>query len=214
MNLHRSVILYFNHLYPRAVLPLWFLAAGTATPSLENLRHCPKMNPKSCRASFGSFLCLPDRDAVPCLCPQGHTSLFGIVGFHAANVGGFFGHQDFHEFGEAVFELSCCLGGKKKENYTWKDELELARNQWNTRWEVCIQIMSESSSFKKREQPQPPAALEFSPFQVSFCLSALSCQSTGLWWGSLSCTWSAERDVFRDEVQRATRETWGQNYFK
>lgn len=73
---------------------------------------------------------------------QGHTSLFGIVGFHAANVGGFFGHQDFHEFGEAVFELSCCLGDKK-ENCTWRDDLELATNQQNTTSGVCIQIMWE-----------------------------------------------------------------------
>lgn len=142
----------------------------------------------------------------------GHTSLFGIVGFHAANVGGFFGHQDFHEFGEAVFELSCCLR-EKKENYTWRDDLELATNQQNTSWGVCIQIMLEFM-FEKGEWPQPPPALELSPFQVSFCLSALSYQSTGLWWGSPSCTWSAERDVFRDEVQRTTRETWGQNYLK
>lgn len=72
----------------------------------------------------------------------------------------------------------------------------------------------QSWSFKKREQPQPPATLEFSPFQVSFCLSALSCQSTGLWWGSLSCTWSAERDVFRDEAHKNYQRNLRTKLFK
>lgn len=89
-------------------------------------------------------------------------------------------------------------------------------------WLQTSKIQCEGFAFRscqrvhvlQRGNSHIPLQLEFSPFQVSFCLSVLSCQSTGLWWGSLSCTWSAEREVFRDEVQRATRETWGLNYFK
>lgn len=52
-----------------------------------------------------------------------HTSLFSIIRFHASDVGRFFGHQNFHEFREAVFKLSCCLG-EKKENHVWRDDLQ------------------------------------------------------------------------------------------
>lgn len=119
MNLHRSIILYFNHdpPPPETSAPIPIPGCWHCHPLPTEAQAQTQNEPKIMQGFICSFLCLPHWDPVLCLSPQGHTSLFGIVGFHAPNVGGFFGHQDFHEFGEAVFELSCCLG-EKEENRT------------------------------------------------------------------------------------------------
>lgn len=144
MNLHRSIILSFNHDLPppKSSAPIPISACWHCHP-LPTEAQAQTQNELKILQGFILLLSVP-----PCLgcsalsLPQGHTSLFGIVGFHAANVGGFFGHQDFHEFGEAVFELSCCLG-EKEENYTWRDD-------WS--WLQTRKIWREGFAFRSRQR--------------------------------------------------------------
>lgn len=55
----------------------------------------------------------------------GHTSLFGIIGLNAANVGWLLGHQDLHQLGKTHLKLSHCLPEKnmRRKKVRW-DERE------------------------------------------------------------------------------------------
>lgn len=153
-KLCRFTILDFKYdlilsLYPRPVPPFWFLAAGTTSP-LPQEALAQTRNENSCKAYSFELLSVPHclgscglysccRRAHRWRVNHSHTSLFSIVRFHASDVGWFFGHQNFHEFREAVFKLSCCLG-EKKENHEWCDDLQPVP--------VTAEQTSQSPSFK------------------------------------------------------------------
>lgn len=43
-----------------------------------------------------------------------HTWLLGIIGLDTAHIGWLFGHEDLHQFHQAIFKLCGCLNDRKK----------------------------------------------------------------------------------------------------